>query len=282
MDAEIKAIVQLAIQEDEGDGDHSSLSCIPSEARGKATITCKEAGIIAGIELAEYILKSIDITSSCSSRFTDGDAVKPGDQILKIEGNQQLLLRAERLILNFMQRMSGIATLTHAFVQCLQGTHTRLLDTRKTTPGLRKVEKWAVRIGGGQNHRMGLYDCVMLKENHLHYAGGIQAAISNTQTYLRENHLEIPIEIETRNLEEVDEVLRVGGIHRIMLDNFSIDDLHIAIKKINGRFETEASGGITLESIHKIAATGVDYISVGALTHSAKSLDLSLLVEGIS
>ena len=278
MDKEIIALIDLAIKEDIGEGDHSSLACVPKDKRGKAKLIAKEEGILAGIELGAYIFKSLDDNSEILIYKNDGDSVSQGDVILIIEGNEQLLLQAERLVLNFMQRMSGIATFTNRFNQELKGLNTKLLDTRKTTPGLRKIEKWAVRIGGGHNHRMGLYDMIMLKENHIDYAGGVSTAIKNTLSYLKENNKNIPIEIETRNLEELKEVLKVGGIQRIMLDNFSLSDLREAVSLINGRFETEASGGINLKTIRNIAETGVDFVSVGALTHSAKSLDISMLV----
>lgn len=279
MDKEIIALIDLAIKEDIGEGDHSSLACVPKEKVGKAKLIAKEEGIIAGIELGVFIFKSLDENSEIQIYKNDGDWVSKGDIILVIEGNERLLLQAERLVLNFMQRMSGIATLTNKFNEELKGLNTKLLDTRKTTPGLRKIEKWAVRIGGGLNHRMGLYDMIMLKENHIDYAGGVTTAINNTISYLKENNKNIPIEIETRNLEELKEVLHVGGIQRIMLDNFSLNELHEAISLINGRFETEASGGVNLETVRKIAETGVDFVSVGALTHTVKSLDISMLVD---
>ena len=278
MDKDIIALIDLAIKEDLGEGDHSSLACVPKDKRGKAKLIAKESGIIAGIKLGEFIFKSLDNNSEISIFKNDGERVSPGDVILVIEGNEQLLLQAERLVLNFMQRMSGIATLTNEFNKKLKGLNTKLLDTRKTTPGLRRIEKWAVRIGGGHNHRMGLYDMIMLKENHIDYAGGVSEAIKNSLSYLKDNNINIPIEIETRNLEELNEVLQVGGIQRIMLDNFTLNDLREAVSLINGKFETEASGGINLETIRAIAETGVNFVSVGALTHTAKSLDISMLV----
>lgn len=278
MDKEIVALIDLAIKEDLGEGDHSALACVPKDIIGKAKLIAKDEGIVAGIEVGVFIFKSLDDQSKINIHKNDGDWVSPGDIILEIEGNEQLLLQAERLVLNFMQRMSGIATFTKRFNQELEGLKTKLLDTRKTTPGLRKIEKWAVRIGGGQNHRMGLYDMIMLKENHIDYAGGVEASITNAQKYLKANGKNIPIEIETRNLEELKEVLNVGGVQRIMLDNFSLNDLREAVSLINERFETEASGGINLETIRDIAKTGVDFVSVGALTHSVKSLDISMLV----
>lgn len=278
MDKDIIALINLAIKEDLGEGDHSSLACVPRNKTGKAKLIAKEEGIIAGIKLGEFIFKSLDANSEIIIYKNDGDRVTPGEVILVIEGNEQLLLQSERLVLNFMQRMSGIATLTNKFSQELKGLNTKLLDTRKTTPGLRKIEKWAVRIGGGHNHRMGLYDMIMLKENHIDYAGGVSAAIKNSLSYLKDNNINIPIEIETRNLEELNEVLQVGGIQRIMLDNFTLNDLQKAVSLINGRFETEASGGINLETVRAIAEMGVDFVSVGALTHTVKSLDISMLV----
>lgn len=282
MDAEIINLIDLAIREDQGNGDHSSLACIPKKNRGSAHIVSKEDGIIAGIELGAFLFSYIDPTATLIHFVNDGDRVKKGQMLLKVTGNEQLLLRAERLVLNFMQRMSGIATLTHRFVQEISGLNTRLLDTRKTTPGLRKIEKWAVRIGGGMNHRMGLYDMIMLKENHIAYAGGIEKAILKSNEYVHKTGLNIPIEIETRNLNEVNQVIATGQVKRIMLDNFSLNDLKAAVKLIDGRFETEASGGVSLNTVRKIAETGVDFVSVGALTHSAKNLDISMLVEGLS
>ena len=280
MDKDIIALIDLAIKEDLGEGDHSSLACVPKDKIGKAKLIAKDEGILAGIELGEFIFKSLDDKSEIRIYKNDGDWISPDDIILVIEGNERILLQAERLVLNFMQRMSGIATFTNKFNQELEGLNTKLLDTRKTTPGLRKIEKWAVRIGGGYNHRMGLYDMIMLKENHIDYAGGVTAAIKNTLSYLKDNKLSIPIEIETRNLDELKEVLKIGGIQRIMLDNFSLNDLREAVSLINGRFETEASGGINLETVRGVAETGVDFVSVGALTHSVKSLDISMLVVG--
>jgi len=279
MDQEIIEIIDLAIREDIGGGDHSSLASIPEFNVGKARLIVKEEGVIAGLELGEFIFKYIDPDCSVELLKNDGDAVFPGDVILYVTGNERKLLQSERLVLNFMQRMSGIATMVRRYNKELQGLKTKLLDTRKTTPGLRKVEKWAVRIGGGINHRMGLYDMIMLKENHIAYAGGIKNAIEQTNRYLKEKRLSIPIEIETQNIDEVKEVLQCGGVTRIMLDNYSITQLKEAVKLIDGNYETEASGGINLTTIREIAETGVDFVSVGALTHSVKSLDISMLVE---
>ena len=278
MDKEIIALINLAIKEDLGEGDHTSLACVPRNKKGKAKLFAKDKGTIAGVELGIFIFKALDKTVEISIYKQDGEKVKSGDTILIVEGNEQLLLQAERLVLNFMQRMSGIATFTNRFNQELKGLNTQLLDTRKTTPGLRKIEKWAVRIGGGTNHRMGLYDMIMLKENHIDYAGGIEPAINKTNAYLEKINKKIPIEVETRDLAELKEVLKVGGVHRIMLDNFSLTDLRIAVELIEGNYETEASGGINLHSVRAIAETGVDYVSVGALTHSVTSLDISMLV----
>jgi len=278
MDKEIIALINLAIKEDLGEGDHTSLACVPRNKKGKAKLFAKDNGTIAGVELGIFIFKTLDESAEISIYKQDGEKVKTGDTILVIEGNEQLLLQAERLVLNFMQRMSGIATFTNRFNQELKGLNTQLLDTRKTTPGLRKIEKWAVRIGGGTNHRMGLYDMIMLKENHIDYAGGIEPAINKTNAYLEKINKKIPIEVETRDLAELKEVLKVGGVHRIMLDNFSLTDLRIAVELIEGNYETEASGGINLHSVRAIAETGVDYVSVGALTHSVTSLDISMLV----
>lgn len=279
MDQEIIDIIDLAIREDRGDGDHTSLASIPENNVGKAKLIAKEEGVIAGLELAAFIFTYIDPNCKVELFKNEGDHVFPGDIILFAVGNERKLLQSERLVLNFMQRMSGIATMVKRYTKELQGLKTKLLDTRKTTPGLRKVEKWAVRIGGGLNHRMGLYDMIMLKENHIAYAGGIKKAIEQTNEYLKEKGLTIPIEIETQNIDEVKEVLKCGGVTRIMLDNYTIPQLEEAIKLIDGNYETEASGGINLTTIREIAKTGVDYVSVGALTHSVKSLDISMLVE---
>ncbi len=269
-------LIEIAIKEDIGDGDHTSLSCIPSEAKGKAILLVKEDGIIAGVELAEKIFKKIDYDLIFKSFMNDGDKIKKGDIIFSIEGKSQSILQAERLVLNFMQRMSGIASQTNYYVSLLEGLNTKVLDTRKTTPGLREIEKLAVKIGGGVNHRMGLYDMVMIKDNHIDYAGGIEAAIKATNDYLKQNNKNLKIEIEARNLDELEEILAVGNVDIIMLDNFNYDDLKTAVKRINGKYETEASGGINHETIRNYALCGVDFISVGALTHQIKSLDLSL------
>jgi len=272
----IKDFVALAIEEDIKDGDHSALACIPSEARGKAKLLVKEDGIIAGIEIAKQIFKEFDDSVVFEQLINDGDRVKYGDIAFYVEGYSQKLLGSERLVLNIMQRMSAIATLTNKFVVEIGDLPTKILDTRKTTPLTRFLEKKAVKIGGGENHRMGLYDMVMLKDNHIDFAGGIEKAILKTNKYLNDNDLNLKIEIETRDLKEVEKVLSVGKIDRIMLDNFSHKDLRTAVELINGRYETEASGGIKLSTVKSYAECGVDYVSSGALTHSVHNLDLSL------
>jgi nicotinate-nucleotide pyrophosphorylase (carboxylating) len=272
----INDLIDIAIKEDVGDGDHTSLSCIPKTATGKAHLLVKEDGILAGVEIAKTIFKKIDNSIIFNQFLNDGDTIKVGDIAFSVEGSSQSILQAERLALNFMQRMSGIATNTNYYVNLLKGTNTKVLDTRKTTPGLREIEKLAVKMGGGYNHRMGLYDMVMIKDNHIDYAGGIAAAITSTQDYLKSKSLDLKIEIEARDLGELDEILAIGGVHRIMLDNFSYDDIKTAVKLIGDKYETEASGGITDKTIRNYAECGVDFISVGALTHQIKSLDLSL------
>lgn len=272
----LETFIQNAITEDIGDGDHSSLSCIPSNTRGKAQLLIKEEGILAGIEVAKKVFSAIDDSLSMEQFLFDGSEIHPGDRGFIVEGKVQSILQAERLVLNIMQRMSGIATSTKIYVDKLIGTKAKVLDTRKTTPGMRYLEKMAVKIGGGENHRMGLYDMIMLKDNHIDFAGGIEPAIIKAKEYLAKNNKNIKIEIEARNLEEVNEIIRIGGVDRIMFDNFNYDDTREAIQLINGKYETESSGGITLETIRKYAECGVDYISVGALTHQIKSLDMSL------
>lgn len=272
----IDDLIDIAINEDIGDGDHTSLSCIPKNATGKAQLLVKEQGIIAGVELAEKIFTKIDSSLRFKQLLNDGDFVNEGDIIFTIEGSSHSILQAERLVLNFMQRMSGIASNTSYYVKLLDGLKTQILDTRKTTPGLRLIEKWAVKIGGGVNHRMGLYDMIMIKDNHIDYAGGITNAITSTNEYLNKNNKQLKIEVEARDLNELKEIIAVGKIHRIMLDNFSFEDMRTAVKLINGKFETEASGGITDKTIRKYAECGVDFISVGALTHQINSIDLSL------
>ncbi|KLT65744.1 carboxylating nicotinate-nucleotide diphosphorylase [Pedobacter sp. BMA] len=272
----IHQFIKNALAEDLGDGDHTSLSTIPIGTQGRAKLIIKEDGILAGMELALEIFKVVDENLKVEVLLNDGAEVKVGDIGLTVSGNTHSILIAERLVLNCMQRMSGIATKTHRIVSLLQSSNTKILDTRKTTPGLRYLEKWAVRIGGGVNHRIGLYDMILIKDNHVDYAGGIVNAIQAAQKYLVENQKKLQIEIEVRNLEELSQVLSVGGVDRIMLDNFSFDNLRSAVKQIDNRFITEASGGITEENVAEYAACGVDFISMGALTHSVKSLDISL------
>jgi nicotinate-nucleotide pyrophosphorylase (carboxylating) len=272
----LKEFILRAIEEDLGDGDHSSIACIPEIAAGRAKLLIKEKGILAGVAIAREVLRLTDDKIKVDIFLTDGAGVVPGDIAFIASGNQQSLLRAERLVLNIMQRMSGIATRTREYVDKIEGFHAHILDTRKTTPGMRFAEKEAVRIGGGENHRMGLYDMIMLKDNHIDYAGGIKPAIDRTRKYLIKTGKKLKIEIEARNIEDVRTIMECGGVDRIMLDNFSPDETKTAIRLINGRFETESSGGITLETVRLYAESGVDYISVGALTHHIKSLDMSL------
>lgn len=272
----LQNFINLALAEDVGDGDHTSLSTIPAETNGKAKLLVKDAGILAGVELALQIFKTVDPNLQVEVLMQDGVAIKPGDIAFFVEGNVQSILTAERLVLNCMQRMSGIATKTHEIVELVKNTGVKLLDTRKTTPGMRYLEKWAVRIGGGVNHRFGLYDMILIKDNHVDYAGGIKQALKAARSYLQEKHKNLQIEIEVRNMHELQQVIDEGGADRILLDNFSVESLIEAVKLINGKFITEASGGINLENIAEYATTGVDYISSGALTHSVKSLDLSL------
>lgn len=272
----IDQFILNALAEDVGDGDHTSLATIPAGTMGKAKLLVKDEGILAGVELALEIFKLVDPELKVKIFINDGEKVKPKDVAFEVEGDAQSILKAERIVLNCMQRMSGIATKTHEIVDILQGTNTKVLDTRKTTPGMRYLEKWAVRIGGGVNHRFGLYDMILIKDNHVDYSGGITRAIENAQQYLINQNKKLAIEIEVRNLDELQQVLQTGGVNRILLDNFNFHDLREAVNMINGRFITEASGGITIDNIREYAACGVDYISVGALTHSVKSLDLSL------
>jgi len=272
----LREFILRSLTEDLGDGDHSSLACIPDNAKGKAKLLIKEKGILAGIRIAGELFSAIDTDLKADFLIDDGTAVFPGDIAFYISGNIQSILKSERLVLNILQRMSGIATSTNEYVMQLKGLNTRILDTRKTTPGFRFFEKEAVRIGGGINHRMGLFDMIMLKDNHIDYAGGIVKAINKTREYLKRKNLNLKVEIEARNLGDIKKILSVGGVDRIMLDNFSIEDTLLAVKSISGRFETESSGGITLKSIRSYAECGVDFISVGALTHHIKSLDMSL------
>jgi nicotinate-nucleotide pyrophosphorylase (carboxylating) len=272
-------IIRQAFKEDIGDGDHSSLACVPENALGKAKLIVKDDGILAGIELAQEIFKFYDKNLKINIFIEDGTQVKKGDIAFEITGSSRSILATERLVLNFMQRMSGIATQTNKIVKLVDKYPTRILDTRKTTPGLRLIEKWAVRIGGGHNHRIGLYDMIMLKDNHIDYAGGIKNAITQTYKYLENTGKNLKIEVEVRNESELAEVLEVGGVNRIMLDNFSPERIIEALKTIPKSYEIEASGGITIDNIEDYAKTGVDFISIGALTHSFKSLDMSLKAE---
>jgi nicotinate-nucleotide pyrophosphorylase (carboxylating) len=272
----LREFIIRSIGEDLGDGDHSSLACIPWDATGKAKLLIKEDGILAGVKVAKETFKEIDQDLVCEILIEDGSKITPGNIAFYISGRQQSILKSERLVLNILQRMSGIATSTNQYVLSVAGTKARILDTRKTTPGLRFLEKEAVRIGGGLNHRMGLFDMIMLKDNHIVYAGGIENAITKTREYLRMNHRNLKIEIEARNLDDLSKILSAGGVNRIMLDNFNIEDTRKAIEMIAGRFETESSGGITLETARAYAECGVDFISVGALTHHIRSLDMSL------
>jgi nicotinate-nucleotide pyrophosphorylase (carboxylating) len=272
----LREFILNSLSEDLGDGDHSSLACIPKEATGEAKLLIKEKGILAGIKVAKELFRIVDKDLKLNIFMDDGAIVQPGDIAFHISGSQLSILKSERLVLNIMQRMSGIATNTKLYVDKLSGLKTKILDTRKTTPGFRIFEKEAVRIGGGMNHRMGLYDMIMLKDNHIDYAGGIERAIKRTNEYLKKNDKVLKIEIEARSIEDIKTILSVGCVDRIMLDNFSISETRSAIELISGKFETESSGGITLETIRSYAECGVDYISVGALTHQIKSLDMSL------
>ncbi|NCB84780.1 MAG: carboxylating nicotinate-nucleotide diphosphorylase [Bacteroidia bacterium] len=261
--------------EDIGDGDHTTLSSIPADARGKSQLIIKEDGIICGVEIAREIFRAFDPELKMTEFIHDGETVKYGDIAFVVEGRIQSLLQTERLMLNIMQRLSGVATRTREYMKELEGTNTKVLDTRKTTPGLRMLEKYAVKMGGGENHRIGLYDMILLKDNHVDFAGGITQAISGAQKYLKEKNKNLKIEIEVRNFDELQQVLEFGGVDRIMLDNFSVADTRKAVEIIGHRYETESSGGITLQNLRQYAECGVDFISVGALTHSVKSLDMS-------
>ena len=268
-------LIDLAFAEDIGDGDHTTLCCIPETAMGKSHLLIKEEGILAGVEVAKKVFNRFDPTMQVEVLIGDGAHVKVGDVAMVVTGKTRSLLQTERLMLNIMQRMSGIATMTNRYVERLKGTNTRILDTRKTTPGLRMLEKQAVKIGGGVNHRIGLFDMILLKDNHVDFAGGITNAIDRCHAYLQEKGLDLKIEIEVRNFDELNQVLTHGGVNRIMLDNFSVSDTKKAVDIIAGRYETESSGGITYDTIRDYAEQGVDFISVGALTHSVKGLDMS-------
>ncbi len=272
----IDDFIRNAVAEDVGEGDHTANACIPENALGRAQMLIKEDGILAGTIIAEQIFYFIDPSLQVQILMEDGSRVSTGDIVMKVSGKARSILRGERLALNCMQRMSGIASYTRRVVDQLEGLHTQVLDTRKTTPGLRFMEKLAVKIGGGVNHRFGLYDMMMIKDNHIDYAGGIRQAIEAANQYRENQNLEVNLEIEARSLEELDKILEIGGVDRIMLDNFSYADLREAVKRIAGRYETEASGGITLDTARAYAECGVDYLSMGALTHSVKSLDISL------
>lgn len=272
----VKELIELCIKEDIGDGDHTSLCCIPADAHGRMRLLCKQEGVIAGIEVAQMVLDRLDPEMRFEQILNDGDRVKPGDVVFYVSGRLRSLLQAERILLNIMQRMSGVATQTAFYVKHLEGLHTRILDTRKTTPGMRVLDKMAVKLGGGENHRMGLFDMILLKDNHIDFAGGIRKAITGAREYLRARGKEIPIECEVRTLEDIDEVFAAGGVDRIMFDNFTPEMTRKAVEKVAGRCETESSGGITLETMRAYAECGVDFISVGALTHQIRSLDMSL------
>ncbi len=271
----IDRLIDLAFAEDIGDGDHTTLSCIPASEMGKQKVIIKEEGILAGVEIAKRIFHRFDPDLKIETYLHDGDAVKPGDVVMTVSGKVQSLLQTERLMLNVMQRMSGIATMTHHYVERLKGTGARVLDTRKTTPGMRILEKMAVKIGGGCNHRIGLFDMILLKDNHVDFAGGISNAINRAKEYCKEKGKNLKIEIEVRTFDEINQVLSVGGVDRIMLDNFSVEDTKKAVRLINHRYEIESSGGITYDTLRDYGESGVDFISVGALTHSVKGLDIS-------
>lgn len=272
----VKDLIELAIREDIGDGDHTSLACIPSDARGRMRLLCKQEGIIAGIEVARMVLERLDPTVEFEQVLEDGAHVKPGDVAFYVSGCEITLLQSERILLNIMQRMSGVATQTAVYADRLNGLKTKVLDTRKTTPGMRVLDKMAVKIGGGENHRMGLFDMILIKDNHIDFAGGITAALTKCREYLRRTGRNLPIEIEVRSLADIDEVFAAGGADRIMLDNFSVELTREAVARIAGRCEIESSGGITLDTLREYAECGVDFVSVGALTHQIKSLDMSL------
>lgn len=273
---DLQQLFRRYLDEDTGNGDHSTLSCIDPDLRGTCRLIAKQNGIIAGLEITQELFKLYDSGSSIEFHKNDGDTIVSGDIVFLIEARQQTLLTTERLALNILQRMSGIATETSRYVSAVHGTQTKILDTRKTTPGFRYFEKEAVRLGGGHNHRFGLYDMIMLKDNHIDFAGGIEKAIDRAKAYLDQKQLNLAIEIETRSMEDIDRVIKHGGVQRIMFDNFSVEKTHQAVERVAGRFETESSGGITLSNIRDYAVCGVDFISVGALTHQIRSLDLSL------
>ena len=272
----VEKLIELCIQEDLGDGDHTSLCCIPADQQGRMRLLCKQEGVIAGIEIAERVLRHLDPQVRFEQVLRDGDRVTPGQVAFYVEGRLLSLLQAERILLNIMQRMSGVATQTAVYVARLEGLHTRVLDTRKTTPGMRVLDKMAVKLGGGENHRMGLFDMILLKDNHIDFAGGIRPAIEGARAYLARLGRRLPIECEVRTLEDIDEVFAAGGADRIMFDNVTPEQTRLAVARVAGRCETESSGGITLDTLREYAETGVDFISVGALTHQIRSLDMSL------
>ena len=272
----VEALIELAIKEDIGDGDHTSLACIPDSAHGRMKLLCKQQGILAGVEVAEMVLRRLDPEMKFEQVLFDGAAIKPGDVAFYVEGRTRSLLQAERLLLNIMQRMSGVATQTAYYVNLLKGTGCTVLDTRKTTPGMRVLDKMAVKIGGGENHRIGLFDMILLKDNHIDFAGGITAAVTKVREYLAATGRKLPIEVEVRTMEDIAEAMTLDGIDRIMLDNFTPEQTRRAVAKIGDFCKIESSGGITVENMREYAECGVDYISVGALTHQIKSLDLSL------
>jgi len=272
----IDNFIELSLEEDLGDGDHTSLACIPADIKGKAKLLVKEEGILAGIEIAEKVFVKLDKDCIFDKKIEDGTPIKEGDIAFYITGKVLAILQAERLVLNIMQRMSGIATQANIYVKKLEGLKTKVLDTRKTTPGMRLLDKYAVKAGGGQNHRVGLYDMILIKDNHIDFAGGIENAILRTKNYLQQKNKNLKIEVEARSIADIETILSIGGIDRILIDNFNLEDTARAVKIIGNRFETESSGGITLENIRNYAECGVDFISVGALTHQIYSLDLSL------
>ena len=277
MEQLVDKLIELAFAEDIGDGDHTTLCSIPANAMGKAKLVIKETGVLAGVDVGATVFHKLNPELKINILINDGSQVEPGDVVLTVEGKIHSILQAERIVLNIMQRMSGIASTTRKYVALIEGTGAKVLDTRKTTPGMRMLEKQAVKIGGGENHRIGLFDMILLKDNHVDFAGGIEKAILGAQSYLKENNKQLKIEIEVRNLEELNEALNVGGVDRIMLDNFTPEKTKEAVEIVNGRVALESSGGITIQTIRDYAETGVDYISVGALTHSVKGLDMSLI-----
>ena len=273
----IDTLIELAFAEDIGEGDHTTLCSIPAGALGKANLIIKESGILAGVDIAITVFHKLDPELTIDVFIKDGAKVKPGDVVFTVEGKVQSILQTERIMLNIMQRMSGIATTTNKYAKLLEGTKAKVLDTRKTTPGMRMLEKQAVKIGGGVNHRIGLFDMILLKDNHIDFAGGIEKAVFGAQKYLKDNNRQLKIEVEVRDIDELNEVLKIGGVDRVMLDNFTPEETKAAVKLVNGKVELESSGGITIDTIRSYAEAGVDYISVGALTHSVKGLDMSLI-----